>query len=264
MKKSMIKFVQQQLNNKGINVGKVDGDAGKKTMAGLAKVDGLPKDWSKKRKLVGFIQLLAKEHDVEVGKVDGYLGPQTEHAYDVLQRKLVENLDEHIWRPEELSNENPNHWPSQSSTKSLEKFYGKVGENQTRIQLPYPHKLAWKTSKVVNSYLCHEKVHDSLLRVLTNVHDHYGLQQIKELHLDLWGGCLNVRKMRGGTRYSTHSWGIAIDYDPSHNRLKWGRDKAAFAKTDYDAWWQFWEEEGWVSLGRARNFDWMHVQAARL
>ena len=121
MKKSMIKFVQQQLNNKGINVGKVDGDAGKKTMAGLAKVDGLPKDWSKKRKLVGFIQLLAKEHDVEVGDVDGYLGPQTEHAYDVLQRKLVENLDEHIWRPEELSNENPNHWPSQSSTKSLEK-----------------------------------------------------------------------------------------------------------------------------------------------
>ena len=25
-----------------------------------------------------------------------------------------------------------------------------------------------------------------------------------------------------------------------------------------------WEEEGWISLGRARDFDWMHVQAARL
>lgn len=264
MKKNMIKFVQQQLNNKGIDVGKVDGAAGKKTMAGLAQIDKLPGNWSKTRRLVGFIQLLAKEHAVEVGEIDGYLGPQTEHAYEVLQRKLVKNLEEEIWRPEELSNENPNNWPTQRNTSDLEKYYGKVGENQTRIQLPYPHRLAWKTGTVVNSYSCHEKVHDSLLRVLTNVYNHYGLKQIEQLHLDLWGGCLNVRKMRGGTRYSTHSWGIAVDYDPSHNRLKWGRDKAAFARSEYDAWWKFWEDEGWVSLGRARNFDWMHIQAAKL
>ena len=84
------------------------------------------------------------------------------------------------------------------------------------------------------------------------------------MRLDLWGGCLNVRKMRGGSRYSMHSWGIAIDYDPGKNRLKWGRDRAAFAKPEYDTWWRLWEEEGWVSLGRTRNFDWMHVQAAKL
>ncbi|MCF8078467.1 MAG: hypothetical protein K9K88_04215 [Desulfobacterales bacterium] len=46
--------------------------------------------------------------------------------------------------------------------------------------------------------------------------------------------------------------------------LKWGRDRAHFARTEYDAWWRLWEEEGWVSLGRQRNFDWMHVQAAQL
>lgn len=61
-----------------------------------------------------------------------------------------------------------------------------------------------------------------------------------------------------------HSWGIAIDYDPDRNQLQWGRDRAVFAGPDYDAWWQFWEEEGWTSLGRTRNFDWMHVQAAKL
>lgn len=260
----MIKFVQQQLNNKGLNAGAVDGDAGKKTIAALEGVEGIPKRWSKKRKLVGFIQLLAIENNIEAGTVDGYLGPQTEHAYELLTRKLVEQLPEETWRPEELSDDNPNDWPSQQTNRDLEKYYGKVGENQTRIQLPYPHKLAWKTSTVVNSFSCHEKVHDSLLRVLNNVYDHYGTQQIKALHLDLWGGCLNVRKMRGGSRYSTHSWGIALDYDPTHNQLKWGRDKAAFARSEYDVWWQFWQEEGWVSLGRERNFDWMHVQAARL
>ena len=31
-----------------------------------------------------------------------------------------------------------------------------------------------------------------------------------------------------------------------------------------ERWWALWEEEGFVSLGRAGDFDWMHVQAARL
>jgi len=33
---------------------------------------------------------------------------------------------------------------------------------------------------------------------------------------------------------------------------------------DCEAFWKAWEEEGWLSLGRSRNFDWMHVQACRL
>jgi hypothetical protein len=49
-----------------------------------------------------------------------------------------------------------------------------------------------------------------------------------------------------------------------HNKLQWGRDRAAFASAEYDAWWRTWEAEGWVSLGRTRNYDWMHVQAARV
>ncbi|MCB1809828.1 MAG: M15 family peptidase, partial [Candidatus Competibacteraceae bacterium] len=70
--------------------------------------------------------------------------------------------------------------------------------------------------------------------------------------------------MRGGSNWSAHSWGIALDWDPEHNQLKWMHDQASLASSDYDDWWRFWEEEGWVSLGRSRNFDWMHVQAAKL
>ncbi len=36
-----------------------------------------------------------------------------------------------------------------------------------------------------------------------------------------------------------------------------------FAKAEYDAWWELWEKEGWINLGRTRNYDWMHVQATR-
>ena len=111
---------------------------------------------------------------------------------------------------------------------------------------------------------CHRKVHDSIGRVLQNVLESYGMDQIRELRLDVWGGCYNKRKMRGGDRWSMHSWGIALDYDPNRNKLSWGRDRSKFGRAEYEEWWKCWEAEGWVSLGRLRNFDWMHVQAAKL
>jgi hypothetical protein len=100
-------------------------------------------------------------------------------------------------------------------------------------------------------------------KVLTNVFEHYGEERIKELGLDLWGGCFNFRKKRGGSTMSTHSWAIAVDYHPEMNRLRWGWNDAVFARPDYDFWWKAWEEEGWVGLGRVSNFDWMHIQACR-
>lgn len=104
----------------------------------------------------------------------------------------------------------------------------------------------------------------SLSTVLKNVKDVYGPNRISELGLDLFGGCFNFRKMRNGEKLSMHSWGIALDFHPDQNRLRWGRNQALFAQKEYDMWWECWEDEGWLSLGRMRNFDWMHVQAARL
>lgn len=97
-----------------------------------------------------------------------------------------------------------------------------------------------------------------------NVLNSYGLDEIKRLRLDKWGGCYNIREIRGGNKMSMYSWGIVVDYDPVRNKLKWGGDKATFAKREYDNWWKCWEDEGWLSLGRQRNFDWMHVQASTL
>lgn len=264
MTKKSIRLVQAQLNARGLDAGPEDGILGPRTLNALNQVEKIPPDWSKTRKAVAFIQLLAKEKDIETGPVDGYWGPQTEFAFESLWHVIHEGKKPDVWRPEELPDENPNGWPSQRPESKIVQFYGEVGKNQTRIALPYPHRLAWETSTIINGFQCHEKVHDSLHRVLSRVLDNYGLEEIKRLRLDFWGGCLNVRKMRGGTRYSMHSWGIAIDYDPSRNRLKWGRDRAAFALPEYDTWWRLWEEEGWVSLGRSRNFDWMHVQAAKI
>jgi len=98
---------------------------------------------------------------------------------------------------------------------------------------------------------------------LSGVLAHYGQAEIRRLRLDLFGGCYNYRRMRGGSAWSTHAWGIALDFDPDRNQLSWGRDKASFAKAEFDKWWEIWENEGWTSLGRTKNYDWMHVQATR-
>jgi len=70
--------------------------------------------------------------------------------------------------------------------------------------------------------------------------------------------------MRGGSSWSVHSWGAAIDFDPDRNSLHASKAFARLAKPDADEFWRIWESEGWVSLGRAKNYDWMHIQAARL
>lgn len=37
--------------------------------------------------------------------------------------------------------------------------------------------------------------------------------------LETWDGCFNVRRMRGGTSMSIHSWGLAIDVNAKTNAL---------------------------------------------
>lgn len=154
-------------------------------------------------------------------------------------------------------------WPKQDYS-SMVKFFGKLGENQTSLILPYAMKLDWDTSSVIKKITCHEKVHDPLKKIFTKVLSEYGLEKIKALRLDEFGGCLNVRKMRGGSSWSIHSWGCAVDIDPDKNQLKWGRDKATLARPEYEIFWQIVESEGGVSLGRLKNYDWMHFQFARL
>lgn len=155
-------------------------------------------------------------------------------------------------------------WPKQTQ-KELTRFYGKIGSGHKMLYFPkgYPMKL-YNGPQTVKRTTVNAKVHDSIDRVLHKVLEHYGAETIDGSGMDLYFGCYNPRRMRGGSRWSTHAWACAIDFDASNNPLKWKKNKARFAKPLYEKWWELWEDEGWVSLGRSRNFDWMHVQAARL
>lgn len=154
-----------------------------------------------------------------------------------------------------------NRWPNQANAMA---FYGPVGTGQTKITLPFDMVLAWDKSVTVRQMSLHTKVAASAARVFDKVAAIYGPNDRKSLGLDVFGGSLNVRRKRGGTSYSMHSWGIAIDFDPERNQLQWGKPQARLSHDDAIPFWKAWEAEGWLSLGRARNFDWMHIQAAVL
>lgn len=158
-----------------------------------------------------------------------------------------------------------NIWPLDTpDQKELLEFFGEPGDNQTRFSLPFEMRLSWDEEKIIKSFFCHKKVRDSLGKIYQNVFELYGSKEIERLRLDIFGGCYSNRKKRGGDNLSIHAFAAALDIDPNRNKLRWDHTKASLSQNVYEPFWREFEKEGWVSLGRSRNNDWMHAQAARI
>lgn len=146
------------------------------------------------------------------------------------------------------------------TTEEITAKFGEPGSNQVMCNLPYRMKLAWDLNTTVSRFLCHKDVKSQLEAIFVEVLAHYGITQIQKLELDIFGGCLNVRQMVGGNRPSIHSWGLAVDLNPTKNQLKMSDKSAQFAKPEYIKFWEIVEKHGGFSLGRTKNYDWMHFQ----
>ena len=70
--------------------------------------------------------------------------------------------------------------------------------------------------------------------------------------------------MRGGSNWSMHSWGIAVDIDPDRNDLHTSWKNAQMSKPEYKKFVQFWYDEGFINLGLEADYDAMHFQGSRL
>lgn len=268
-----VRDIQRLLAAAGYYKSAIDGDAGPKTMAGVETLLGkhatrIPSRMSKSRQLVAAAQLILDAAGFEPGFIDGYAGHNTLEAFNQWDYEKLHGKKEASWRDKEgdsdqltLPGAESWAWPRKSG---VTKLYGNVGTNQVRVSLPFKMKIAWNTSQCISSFSCHEKVADAMQGVFQRTLDHYGEAKINELRLNYFGGCLNVRKMRGGSRYSMHSWGIAVDLDPANNQLRWRKNRATFARPEYNEFWRIVENAGALSLGRVRDFDWMHWQFANL
>jgi hypothetical protein len=134
-----------------------------------------------------------------------------------------------------------------------------VGYLETVI-CPYPLRISWDVDSSTNKVRCHKLIASNLKAVFTDLLAHYGYDKIKELGIDLYGGCFNYRKMRGGSALSKHSFGIAIDLDPARNTLKETKKTARFARPEYKPMIDIFYKHGFISLGIEKDYDWMHFE----
>lgn len=230
------RWLQSRLTAHGYSPGVIDGEIGAKTVAAI-------RAFQRARNL----------------PVTGQADDATVAALREASSRLPGNAEAPPLAPVSQAPERST-WPHQNDAMG---FYGPVGQSQTIIELPYPMVLAWDKRRTINRISVHSKVAESACRALQTVADTYSAKDRRDLGLDIFGGSLNVRRMRGGSRYSMHSWGIALDFDPERNGLKTRSPQARLSHADAVPFWQAWEAEGWVSLGRYADRDWMHVQAAR-
>lgn len=154
-----------------------------------------------------------------------------------------------------------------ASQSDFNKYLGNVltveDTKLVSIVLPFEFRIAWEPTSKVKTMRCHKLLASSFERIYSNILNHYGAAKINELGIDLFGGCYNFRQKRGSdTQWSTHAWAAAVDHDPARNGLKVKKPKAQFSKKEYIPMIECFYDEGFLSYGLEKNFDWMHFEAS--
>ncbi len=149
-------------------------------------------------------------------------------------------------------------YPSKTQIRSGKSPYGKAGHiPMLSIHPPYPLHYA---GKVIEKISVHERIAPAVERALGRILQHYGRDRLHALGLDIYDGCYNNRRVRGGYSTSMHAWAIAFDFDAAHNGNSTRGDRARFTTPEYDFWWLAWMSVGARPFGLFNNRDYMHIE----
>lgn len=154
-------------------------------------------------------------------------------------------------------------WPTQAEVRSGESVFGAPGCEGDLVAIAPPYTLYFE-GRPVKTIRVHRLIATHVAAALREVLAHYGEEGIRHLGLDQYGGCYNYRKSTNSAALSMHAWGIALDFAPEGNAYATRAPHATLSRPECAAWWQIWESHGATSLGRARGYDWMHLQFAGL
>ena len=171
-------------------------------------------------------------------EVDGFWGPKSIAACQSYLRSLM---------PAESN------WP-RPSQESLQGFYGSPGDESKLVSVNVEGLGLRYDGKPVKSIRCHDKVADSLKRVLV---------ALSKTHPDIlaqYAGVYNNRTMRGGSLPSLHARGAAIDLAADTNRLSQSWPVSATMPLEV---MEAFAREGWVAAGAFWGRDAMHFQATQ-
>lgn len=153
--------------------------------------------------------------------------------------------------------------PTQAQVRKGTSIFGKAGDESNLVNIKPPYQLYY-CGKPVKTIRVHKLIADRVQAALKEILAHYGLVKIKALGLDQYSGSYNYRKSTNGSSLSMHAWGIALDFAAEKNTYAMKKPQASLSKPECEMWWKIWEKHGAVSLGRQCNYDWMHLQFAKL
>lgn len=153
--------------------------------------------------------------------------------------------------------------PTQAVVRSGNSIFGKAGDESNIVNIKPAYQLYY-CGKPVKTIRVHKAIADRVEAALKEILAHYGLTEIKRLGLDQYSGSYNYRKATNSSSLSMHAWGIALDFAAEKNTMNMKKPQASLSHPDCEKWWEIWEKHGAVSLGRECNYDWMHLQFAKL
>jgi hypothetical protein len=190
-----------------------------------------------KQELMTIVRIKAIQTKIGV-EPDGFWGPKSIAACQTYLRSLT---------PTESN------WP-RASQESLQGFYGSPGDESKLVSVNVEGLGLRYDDKPVKSIRCHDKVADSLKRILTE------LSVTNPEILTQYAGCYNNRSMRGGSLPSLHARGAAIDFAPNTNTNSQHWPQSATMPFSV---MEAFAREGWLSAGAFWGRDAMHFQATK-
>jgi len=258
--------LQSLLKGARLYSGAIDGIDGVKTKAGVvAALGGGARDWPPPRQQIGAAQTILNDMGFEAGKVDGLWGHNTANAMDAWRHKALTGRRLSVPRRAKKTYAPPGNIPKQSQVAS---FYGRPGaEIKARLltrEIPFPMRLDWALSQTVTRVSLHRLVVDHYVHALEEIRDHYGLDTLRGLGIDRYAGGYNHRKMRGGSKWSMHAYGCAVDIYAAPNGLRTRCPEALFCRPEYKPFLDIMERHGMLPAVRLWGADAMHFQRARM
>lgn len=267
-----IKGLQMLLKGSSLYAGEIDGVPGPATRAGATAVLNAigkattAKAWGDDRQRVGAAQSLLNDRGYGAGTVDGLMGHNTTNAMEayLADKAGMPIVIERVPLPIQPTAAN---LPTQASCPGYygDPSTGGVTKFLRMFTLPFPLILDWDLTTVVTRVQLHEKCGDAFVLAMNNVIDEYGsIARLDELGLRRFAGGYNHRRMRGGSKWSMHAYGCAVDFYAAPNGLTTRCPHALFCQSAYNPFLDAMESAGWLPAIRLWGADAMHFQMARL
>lgn len=270
-----IKDAQAVLAAAGFYVGAIDGRDGPMTQAAVIETGRAlndrytqtPSAWSVDRQRVAAVQAALDRLGYEPGVADGLIGHNSKNALEAFLHKRAYGKPLVIPRlPDQ-----PQAKPIKAAVPrqaECDAFYGVPGEQikarLVTVNLPYAMRLDYDLGTSISRVTLHQKCAPSFIEAMIAVRAEYRHARQTALGLDRYAGGYMHRKMRGGSRWSMHAYGCAVDFYAEPNGLTTRCPRALFCGAEYKPFLDIMESHGWLPAIRLWGSDAMHLQMARL